>query len=48
MDHEPLRIREAAKKGYDLYLGGHTRGGQFFPVTWITDRMYLLNYGSAV
>ena len=46
MDHEPLRIREAAKKGYDLYLGGHTHGGQFFPVTWITDRMYLLNYGS--
>ena len=46
MDHEPLRIREAEKKGYDLYLGGHTHGGQFFPVTWITDRMYLLNYGS--
>lgn len=46
MDHEPLRIREAAKKGYDLYLGGHTHGGQFFPVTWITDRMYLLNYGN--
>ena len=30
----------------DLYLGGHTHWGQFFPVTWITDRMYLLNYGN--
>ena len=46
MDHEPLRIEKAGKKGYDLYLGGHTHGGQFFPVTWITDRMYLLNYGN--
>ena len=48
MDHEPLRIQEAVKKGYDLYLGGHTHAGQFFPVTWITNRMYLVNYGSKV
>ena len=46
VDHEPLRIRETEKKGYDLYLGGHTHAGQFFPVTTLTNRLYLLNYGS--
>lgn len=45
IDHEPLHIGQAEEKGYDLYLGGHTHAGQFFPVTFITRRMYVLNYG---
>lgn len=45
IDHEPLRLATAAQKGYDLYLAGHTHGGQFFPNTIITDRLYTLNYG---
>ena len=46
IDHEPLRISQAEAAGYDLYLGGHTHAGQFFPVTAITNRLYQLNYGS--
>ncbi len=46
MDHEPLRIAQAGSSGYDLYLGGHTHGGQFFPVTAITRRLFPLSYGT--
>ncbi len=45
IDHEPMHISEAEEKGYDLYLGGHTHAGQFFPVTAVTSRLFLLNYG---
>lgn len=47
MDHEPLRIAQAGRQGYDLYLGGHTHGGQFFPVTAITKRLFPLSFGTA-
>lgn len=45
IDHEPLRIVPASKAGYDVYLAGHTHGGQFFPVTEITKRLFTLSYG---
>lgn len=45
VDHEPLRIPAASLAGYDLYLAGHTHGGQFPPVSWMTENMYVLNYG---
>ncbi|WP_078791743.1 metallophosphoesterase [Megasphaera cerevisiae] len=45
VDHEPLRIIPAEKQGYDMYLAGHTHGGQFFPETYINKRLYTLNYG---
>lgn len=45
-DHEPDRIPAAAAAGYDLYLAGHTHGGQFFPNQLLTERVYELNYGS--
>jgi len=45
VDHEPLRIYPASNAGYDLYLAGHTHGGQFFPVTQITRRLFPLSYG---
>ena len=45
VDHEPLRIASAARKGYDMYLAGHTHGGQFFPENIVTRRMYTLCYG---
>lgn len=45
IDHEPLRIIPASKAGYDVYLAGHTHGGQFFPVTEITKRLFTLSYG---
>ena len=46
VDHEPWRIKEAAKIGYDLYLAGHTHAGQFYPNSIVTRKIYDLDYGS--
>lgn len=46
VDHEPWRIKEAAKIGYDLYLAGHTHAGQFYPNSIVTNKIYDLDYGS--
>lgn len=46
VDHEPLRMTPAARQGYDIYLAGHTHGGQFFPENAVTRRMYTLCYGT--
>ena len=34
--HQPKHVDEAAERGVDLQLSGHTHGGQcpFFPPTW--------------
>ena len=47
IDHEPRRMQEAAQKNYDLYLAGHTHGGQFFPFNYATRRLFPLSYGVA-
>jgi len=46
LEHEPMRIRQAAAKGYELYFAGHTHAGQLFPIRLITKKMYDLDYGS--
>lgn len=46
VDHQPRRFLEAERAGYDLYLAGHTHGGQQAPLNLVTQRMYLLDYGS--
>lgn len=46
VDHEPLRMTPAVRRGYDVYLSGHTHGGQFFPENIVTRRMYTLCYGA--
>jgi uncharacterized protein len=38
--HAPNQLRVAEKEGLCLQLCGHTHGGQFFPFTWITSRIY--------
>lgn len=46
IDHEPVRIREARDRGYDIYLAGHTHAGQFWPIRYITKKFFLLDYGT--
>ncbi|MCE5196258.1 MAG: metallophosphoesterase [Negativicutes bacterium] len=46
MDHQPRDLQAiAADQEVDLQLSGHTHAGQFWPVTWVTDHIYELNYG---
>lgn len=45
MEHEPVSMKEAAKAGHDLFLAGHTHGGQFWPNRYFTKRAFDLDYG---
>lgn len=40
LTHAPDRLKIAEEAGFSLQLSGHTHGGQFFPFTWITSRIY--------
>jgi predicted MPP superfamily phosphohydrolase len=40
LTHAPDQLAVAADEGIGLQLSGHTHGGQFFPFTWITSRIY--------
>jgi predicted MPP superfamily phosphohydrolase len=40
LTHAPDRLKIAEEEGISLQLSGHTHGGQFFPFTWITSRIY--------
>ena len=40
LTHAPDQLAVAAEEGISLQLSGHTHGGQFFPFTWITSRIY--------
>ena len=45
LHHNPVGAEYAEKAGIDLYLAGHTHGGQLFPVTLINDRIFNFNRG---
>lgn len=40
LSHAPHGLRIAEEEGIALQLSGHTHGGQMFPFTWITRRIY--------
>jgi uncharacterized protein len=40
LTHAPDQLAVAAEEGIALQLSGHTHGGQFFPFTWFTRRIY--------
>ncbi len=40
ISHAPHRLNIPEQAGISLQVSGHTHGGQFFPYTWITSRMF--------
>jgi predicted MPP superfamily phosphohydrolase len=38
--HAPVKLDIAEEEGISLQLSGHTHGGQFFPYTWMTRRVW--------
>ena len=45
LHHSPVGAKYMEAAGADLFLAGHTHGGQFFPLTLINDRMFEFNRG---
>jgi uncharacterized protein len=45
MDHQPLRLNDAADNNIDLQLSGHTHHGQLWPFNYISQAVYELSLG---
>jgi len=45
LHHSPDGIQYANEKGVDLYLAGHTHGGQLFPINYLGELLYTYNKG---
>ena len=45
LHHGPAGIKYAAEAGVDLYLAGHTHGGQMFPATLVARAIFEYNKG---
>jgi predicted MPP superfamily phosphohydrolase len=45
LHHYPVGIKYASQQGINLYLAGHTHGGQLFPVNYIAKLMFPYNKG---
>ncbi|PRR83813.1 metallophosphoesterase [Clostridium vincentii] len=45
MDHQPKNLSDTEKEGIDLQVSGHTHKGQLFPESFITNKIYELDYG---
>ena len=40
LNHMPSRLPIVERAGVSLQLSGHTHGGQLFPFTWLTRRVF--------
>ena len=40
LNHAPTRLPIVEQAGFGLQLSGHTHGGQIFPFTWLTRRVF--------
>jgi uncharacterized protein len=40
LNHAPVRLPIVEQAGISLQLSGHTHGGQIFPYTWLTRRIF--------
>lgn len=45
LDHQPKRIKAAEEHKVNLIISGHTHRGQYFPNNYITQMMYLNDWG---
>jgi predicted MPP superfamily phosphohydrolase len=45
MDHQPIRLKEAAACGVTLQVSGHTHHGQLWPVSLLTRALYECDWG---
>ena len=45
LHHSPMGAKYIEEAGADLFLSGHTHGGQLWPVTWINNRLFQFNRG---
>lgn len=46
LDHQPYHLDEVANENVDFQLSGHTHRGQIWPISWVTDAMYEVSFGS--
>ncbi len=45
LDHQPLRLEEAAQNGIDFQISGHTHAGQLFPLNLINQLVWEVYWG---
>jgi hypothetical protein len=45
MDHQPFHLEESEQAGIDLQISGHTHAGQLWPFSYITRKVYELDWG---
>jgi predicted MPP superfamily phosphohydrolase len=45
LDHQPVKLDDAARAGIDLQVSGHTHRGQLWPFSLLTRRIYETEWG---